>query len=143
VVAVAIAAVDFGAIRELLAPGMRPGGDLLLAGGLPMANVLVVGLLIAHQRRRSRPFLLGFEVFGATALAVYIALASGFREEAVIPYLNPFINPLENILKGHAPIVFIPIMISVAVVVLSLPQVVFALIGGLLSRRFKITITPR
>jgi hypothetical protein len=43
---------------------------------LPLANVLIVGIMIARQRVRSRPFLLGFEVFGAIALALYIYLAT-------------------------------------------------------------------
>ena len=52
--------------------GLR--GDSLVVGALPMANVLVAGLLIARQRPRSRPFLLGFEVFSAIALALYVVL---------------------------------------------------------------------
>jgi hypothetical protein len=45
-VAVAIAAVDSGAIRAML--GIRPDAAILLVfGALPMANVLVVGLLAA------------------------------------------------------------------------------------------------
>ena len=69
-VAVAIAGIDFGVIRTLLAE------LFLVMGALSMANVLVVGLLIAQQRPSSRPFLWGFEVFGAMALALYILLAT-------------------------------------------------------------------
>jgi hypothetical protein len=41
-----------------------------------MANVLAVGILVGQQSPRSRPFLLGFEAFGAMALAFYVALVS-------------------------------------------------------------------
>ena len=73
-VAVAFAALDFVAIRAFV-DSPSPVSENLLFGALPMANVLAVGLLIARQRPESRPFLLGFEIFGATALASYIALA--------------------------------------------------------------------
>ena len=45
-----------------------------------MANVLAVGILIGQQRPGSRPFLLGFEAFGAMALAFYVALVSFFPD---------------------------------------------------------------
>ena len=55
--------------------------DALVTGALPMANVVVVGLLTGLRRRRSRPFLSGFEVFGAMALALYVAGAIFFTEK--------------------------------------------------------------
>jgi hypothetical protein len=68
-VLVAIAALNFGAIRALwydLATGRNSNRlEVLGLGALPMANVLAVGLWINLGRRGSRPFLLGFEVFGA------------------------------------------------------------------------------
>ena len=54
--------------------------SLLILGALPMANVLAVGILIGQRRPGSRPFLLGFEAFGAMALALYVALASFFGD---------------------------------------------------------------
>lgn len=87
-VAVAIAALDFTAIRALLGPYTNSleyqKTMLLLLGALPMANVLAVGMLIGQRRPASRPFLLGFEAFGAMALALSIALASCFPEEVVM-----------------------------------------------------------
>ena len=65
-----------------------------------MANFLVVGLLVGHRYRGSRRFLLGFEVFGTTALALYIAMAILFsrREVGVKSYLEygPISNPLRE-----------------------------------------------
>ena len=90
---VAIAALDFGAIRAVFDRNSRTS-YLLGIGALPMANVLVVGLLIGHRRRGSRRFLLGFEAFGAMALAVYVTVASLFTEDLVIPYLRLSYNLL-------------------------------------------------
>jgi hypothetical protein len=146
-VAVAITALDFGAIRALLPRHANVLDDqrdiLLLLGALPMANVLAVGMLIGHRRPGSRPFLMGFEAFGAMALAFFIALASCFPREVWMSYLVPFVAPLERIIGPDRPFVYIPIGGLVVAVMLVGPQVAFAVIGGFLSRRFKITITPR
>ena len=146
-VAVAIAALDFGAIRALLA---RHGNALddqrsmcLLLGALPMTNVLAVGMLIGQRRPASRPFLLGFEAFGAMALVLFIALAICFPREVVLPYLTPVLVLIERTIGNDRPFVLIPIVCVVAVALLGWPQVAFALAGGFLSRRFKVTISPR
>jgi hypothetical protein len=145
-VAVAIAALDFGAIRALL---VRHGSALddqrsmcLLLGALPMTNVLAVGMLIGQRRPARRPFLLGFEAFGVTALVLFIALAICFPREVVIPYFAPLVAPVERFIGPGRPF-YIPIGGLVVAVVLVGPQMVFALVGGLLSRRFKVTITRR
>ena len=72
-VAVAIFAVDLAAIRAMLG---FPEVGLAVLGGLPMANILVVGNLVGRQRPGSRPFLIGFEAFGVMALAIFVAFAS-------------------------------------------------------------------
>jgi hypothetical protein len=108
-----------------------------------MANVLVVGLLIAQRRPGSRPFLMGFEAFGAMALAFFIVLATFFPREVVLPYLTPVLAPIGRFIGPGRPIVVIPIGALVGAVMLVGPQVVFALVGGVLSRRFKVTVTPR
>ena len=145
-VAVAIAALDFAAIRTLLPRHANvlddQRGMCLLLGALPMANVLAVGMLIGQRRPASRPFLTGFEVFGAMALAIFIALAIGFPREVVIPYFAPFVAPVERFIGPGRPF-YIPIGGLVVAVVLVAPQMVFALVGGVLSRRFKVSITPR
>ena len=146
-VAVAIAALDFGAIRALLARHANvlddQRGILLLLGALPMANVLAVGMLIGHRRPGSRPFLMGFEAFGAMALAFFIALGSCFPREILMLAVMPFVDPIERAIGPGRPFVSIPIQLFVAVVMLGGLQAAFAVIGGFLSRRFKITITRR
>jgi hypothetical protein len=145
---VAIAALNFGAIRAWSDLKTSNGGnqhvmlmiDALGAGAMPMANILAVGLLISLRHRGSRPFLSGFEAFGATALALYVAGAIFFTEELVMPYLNLALKPLaKTMVIGPFPhTVFFLVIVSVAGVMLVLPQVALALIGGLLFRKFKI-----
>jgi hypothetical protein len=148
-VAVAIAALDFWAIRAMFG---SMTGEWLMLGALPMANVLAFGVLVSQRRPGSRPFLLGFEAFGAMALALYVAWTIYFIEHAgpnnsylilLYSYLAPLVEPIENNIGRGRPFVFYPILCSVLVAMLGWPQVAFALIGGFLSRRFKITITKR
>jgi hypothetical protein len=140
-VAVAVAGLNFGAIRAMLAPGMGLRGGSLVVGALPTANVLVAGLLIARQRPRTRPFLLGFEAFGATALYLYVVLvASPLHREVVMPYVQRVLDPINQRMGTGPPLVLIPVRVSVGVVLLVLPQMAVALIGGFLSRRFTSTI---
>ncbi len=138
-VAVAIAALDFGAIRAF--SGHRANvldeqrGILLLLGALPMAHVLAVGMLVGRRRPGSRPFFTGFEVFGAMALAFFIELAICFPREVVFPYLTPCVAPLETFIGPGHPFVSIPMLVLVVVVMLVGPQVVFASVGGLWYRK--------
>src|SRR5215472_12261687 len=84
---VTLAALDCVAVRSPLS-GRSLTGVLWLVGGLPMANVLTVGLLpllLGRPRRwDGRPFLVGFVALGALALMLYAALtaryAGPFRE---------------------------------------------------------------
>ena len=112
----------------------------MVLGALPMANVLAVGILIGQRRPGSRPFLLGFEAFGAMALALFLALEFLPRCGSVI--LRRTICEWTGIM-GPSTFRFHPIAGFVGAVMLGLPQVAFALIGGFLSRRFRVTITPR
>jgi hypothetical protein len=145
-VAVAIVAINFAAIRAALGLPGGPRVALLLVGALPMANVLLVGILVARQSPRRRPFLLGFEVFGAMATALYIHSATSSPPEVDAPiasYLLLVFDPLNSVIVQYPPFVRGAIAVSVGVLMLVGPQLVFALIGGILSRRFKITITRR
>jgi hypothetical protein len=139
-VAVAIAALDFGAIRAMSGSDT---GMFLLLGDMPMANVLAVGILVGQRRPGSRPFVLGFEILGAIALVVYVNLAIFFSDEALKPYLAPFLGPIEKTIRQSWPLVHDPIVYSLAVVMLAWPQVAVALIGGYLGCRYKVTFTRR
>jgi hypothetical protein len=142
-VAVAIAAIDFAAMRAALRPEASLVAVLLLFGALPVANVLVVGMLIARKRPGSRPFLFGFEVFGALALALYIVAAtfSGNGRGPLNRYLFLVLGPLIPFIQPNGPFVRDAIELFVGTPMLVGPQLVFALTGGFLSRRFKISVT--
>jgi hypothetical protein len=141
-VAVAIAALDFTAIRTVL-DSKSPLGGVSLLGALPMANVLVVGLVIAQQRPKTRLFLVGFELFGAIALASYIALALLFPGGPIRPYVSIVLDPILATMGPAPPFTRFPIIWCVVAVMLAWPQVAFALLGGFLSRKFRVTITRR
>jgi hypothetical protein len=137
-VVVAIAALNLVAIRTLL--GFRSlMGELLILGALPMANVLAVGLVIGQRRPGNRPFLLGFVPFGAMALALYVAMATSFPREIVVSCLTQVSNYLEGMIGAHRPLLVTAAQTFAYLLILGLPQVLLALIGGILSRRFMIT----
>ena len=111
-----------------------------------MANVLAVGILVGQQRPGSRPFLLGFEVFGAMALAFYVVAFAWFfpeSQELVGSYLAPWLELMEKAIGRSRPFALVPIVWLGTVLMLGWPQVAFALIGGSLSRRFKAPSIPR
>jgi len=132
-VAVAIAALDFGAIRAMSVFDNQQKSDLSVGGALPMANVLAVGLLIGRRRPGNRPFLLGFEAFGVMALAVYVALVS-FSPQTMHPYLDPVFEPIKTTIGYDRIDVLAVTLCSVGAVMLGLPQLALALVGGFLSR---------
>jgi hypothetical protein len=139
-VIVAIAALNFATVRAVWG-GSGPTPGLLAFGALPVASVLVIGLLVGRKRPASRPFLLGFVMFGVAALAIYIFLSIFVAEQTLMPYVSLILEPLMRI-TGRVPSdAYIAAIYPAAVVTLGVPQLVFALLGGYLSRRYKVTIT--
>ena len=148
-VLVAAIALEFAAIRALLGLQLRANIEgshhlslmigALALGAIPMANVLAAGLLTGLWRRGDRPFLWGFETFGAMALAFYIAGVVLLTEELVGPLFDLIVKHLFTTLWngpyrntfGHL------IGYSVTIAILTLPQVAFGLIGGFLFRYFR------
>jgi hypothetical protein len=132
---VALVALNLGTIREY--PVGYLVNDLILMGCLPIGNVLAVGLLLGFRSRTSRPFLLGFELFGATALASYSIVASLFAMEVVVPYLRSVTQPLSDSFgrRPHSTAQLVALY-SFATVMLGLPQLVIALVGGLLFHAY-------
>jgi hypothetical protein len=137
---VVLAALNFAAIRAVFDHGGRTS-YLLGMGAIPMANVLVIGFLAGHHRRRGRRFLIGFEAFGTMALSAYVVSASLFAKELVIPYLvsvhTPFMAYIDNSIRMPPPFYFLSYYLFLAVV-LGLPLLVFAFLGGLFCRRLAI-----
>jgi hypothetical protein len=150
---VAFAALNFGAIRAMsdlesaiyvakyhedydASVRLLETATALKLGALPMANVLAVGLLIGYWRRGSRRFGRGFETFGATALALFVASACLYPDSLVMPYLR-VIGPIVG-MGPYTTAMEIAIAYSACTVVLVLPQFVFAMIGGFLTSNFRI-----
>ena len=135
IVFVALSALNFAVLR---AAGNATGA-LLALGAMPMATVLAIGLIVGYRRHGSRPFLLGFESFGAMALALFAVLAARYGEKMLEAFMRIFIYPLPRILGPNQPL----INMLFAYVAFGLPQVAFALMGGFLSRKYRITMTRR
>jgi hypothetical protein len=113
-----------------------------------MSNVLAAGRPIGHCFPATRPFVLGFEEFGA-AVAFFIAVACMFPLEFSINYLHLLLKPnmnnfglgLSTATSGRHP-PFVLRFYATAVIMLSLPQLT-SLLGGVLSRKFKVIIVRR
>jgi hypothetical protein len=123
-VLVAIVAVNIAVTSNVL-DYANPYKELLLMGSLPMANTLVMGLATGCESRSIRGFLVGFEAFGVTALCLFIGGISLFPD----------------LINLHYRLLYMPFgrsltMILLTVVMIGLPQLAFALLGGFLTRNF-------
>jgi hypothetical protein len=137
---VALVALNLGATRAFLnlrSPLNYKTIGVLGLGALPLVNFLAVGILVARGPGGARTFLWGFEASGAAALALYVAGAWFFTESLLMPYLDLGIGPVSRTIGPNWPVVYIPLRYSLAVVMLALPQITFALLGGFLISKFK------
>lgn len=126
-VAVALVAVDLGAIRGLF-EFRDTFSELVGVGVLPMANLLAVGAAVGAARRRFPPFLAGFEVFGAAAMLACLTwawLSPNSLTLGLLRLLIPVTHHFRTELFGVGPANY-----AIAGLLLSLPQVGFALLGG-------------
>jgi hypothetical protein len=107
-------------------------------GNLPMANILIIAPLVGYRYRGCRRFLWGFEVFGAAAVALKVALTvvDGPWPPFWVSYVRLVTDPLIRI-WGRAGIWNYPqclICVPLGSLWLTLPQLAFALIGGFFFR---------
>jgi hypothetical protein len=139
---IAFIALNLGTARAIL--GFRSENAILWTqvtmlglGCLSMLNVLAIGLLMAYRWRGSRSFVQGFEVFGITALVLYIAVVTLFTEEVVRPFRDRVILPLAYLLREGPYITLTGELLAYLIfgALVSLPQIAFAAIGGLLTSR--------
>jgi hypothetical protein len=144
-VAIAIAALDFAAIRAAADDSNGPG-MLLCTVVLPMANVLAIALLLGYRNPRYCRLLSGFAVFGA-AVVGYLVMAILSGEDWVWSYVTLVLEPMRAIIRPAGGGKWSPVRLfagrSLLSVWATLPQLAFALIGGFLTSRFKVTITRR
>jgi hypothetical protein len=135
---VAVAALNLGVLQARI---LR--NHPLLLGVLPMANALAVGLVTARPCRGSRPLLVGFLAFGAIAVAAYAAVVTWFDDQIKTLCIQPVLRYLVRTIGLGQPLTLLPAQDVAVVVMLVLPQFVFALMGGLVSRRYRISIITR
>jgi hypothetical protein len=134
-------AVNYAGFRYLAE--RTPEGYLTLytlTTALPMASILVLGLLLAVVRRPVPPFLLGFEVVGFAAMA--FALAAVFwRRDWVDSYITTVMTPLLPAIDSAGVKLGIPrgepkvwenIWRVTGSALQTLPQLVLAMVGGVL-----------
>jgi hypothetical protein len=133
--AVVLVALNCIALRTPLS-GRSLAACMLLLGGLPMANILAAGLLTVLPDRSwravYRPWFVGFEVVGWTALLLYSSCAYYHPEalrESVVPALRS-LRALGN-----------PAFITAVMAALTVPQLCLALLGGWLNQRYGIGVT--
>ncbi len=134
---VALVAVDLVLWRLFTAGNFHPRefADLFIVGTLPMANLLVLGIVrLARARAReeaARRFWAGFETFGGVAMLLFLvfsALAGHSLHKAV----DDMVRPLAR--------VGVPIL-AVIFPTLLVPQLSFALFGGWIARSFRPVIS--
>jgi hypothetical protein len=143
---IVIAAINLAAIRALDGTNTIIGA-LIVVGSMPMASILMLGIpnLVRGLtgRGKIRPFLAGFEGVGWTVLLVYTVSAILFAEW-VAGEVDLFVQFPMNLIGRDAANESDPawqlVGLFVVVLLLLLPQLFFALVGGWLNQRFKITI---
>ena len=121
----------------------------LVIGAIPMANILAFGLLIYLRGQGKLRFLLGFETFGTVALAIYVFGLVLFTNELITPLNDNFTKCLisrfrderfqDGLFINKAELAS---LYSVTIAILTLPQVAFALLGGLLFQTVAKYISP-
>jgi hypothetical protein len=102
--------------------------------GLPMATVLLVLPVLGLNRRQTHPgpFLVGFEIVGWTVLMILVAACwltspvNGFLAETIRQ--NPYAHAMHGI---------------VVIVLFTTPQLVVAMLGGLVTRRYRVVVERR
>ena len=135
---VLILALDFGAARALLrSPLFVPDlSDLLVYGALPMVAVLAIGSMYLLKSKLDpgggSHALVGFLAFGMTALILY--LGGSLLATHTIHFGVGYVVRSMGVHPG-------PIFLVGAVALLLLPQLVMALLGGWLGRRYKIRVS--
>jgi hypothetical protein len=131
---IALAALDFRTMRACV--HYEGVTTTLSLGAMPMANILVVCLLIRHRRRRSSGFLSGFVVAGLMALAVFM-MVSFLAKDLLNVYIwyvyKEFFLPqgILRSLQGCFGAYYLALAVWYG-----LPQLTVALVGGLSFRAF-------
>ena len=140
-VLVAIIGLNCWAILTIL-DERSPIADRVGIGALPMANILIIVPLVSYPHRGNRRFLWGFEVVGAAAVTLYVALR--ILHPAGVPFVRYYTRLAADALirAWGSPWSWTnPRFLVGSIIVslwVSLPQLAFDLIGGFLTRHLRI-----
>jgi hypothetical protein len=152
---VAIAAVDLAmALTAIRAAHLGSHTHGEMAPGVFVLGVpLMTGLLVAYlvimlwglwQRGECHAFLVGFEVFGWGTLFLYLACfvwTNGWSD--LVPrYINTVLSPVSATLLESRQ-TSSDSAAAIAAVIVCMPMLFIALIGGILSSRLRITVVVR
>jgi hypothetical protein len=138
---IGIIALELGVARAIM-DFASPDRNLMFLvmmlglGCQAMLSILGVGLLVGYRWPGSRSFIAGFEAFGGTAMALYILGVTIFNRD-LVPIVDEAVRPLANFLRDGPYISTAKLLLAYTIfaVVLSLPQLTFAAIGGFLTQR--------
>ncbi len=117
---------------------------LFFFGGLPLLNVLAVGLVLLAKRRRANAapgFLAGFEITGGVILACYLALIAAFPDEGtdLLSRISvPLIPLAESVFPAGRAAAF-----SIVMAIVTVPELAIAAAGGFIHWRYLVAIKRR
>jgi hypothetical protein len=140
--AVLIAALDALLFRALIDDQTGSAAKVAIVGILPMATILLVGLLLMTRRgmRRAgdRPSLIGFEVYGWAAVFLF-AVGALIWPDSMMAYVEVVLSALIWLIGDTSsleryPIVAGALEIGALAIALTAPQLLLALLGGRRAR---------
>lgn len=135
-----VVAADLAAGRALVRTGLLLG-VLVAFGTLPMATMLVLGIpslvRVSREPGKSRPFLMGFEAVGWAVLLAYTGGAV-LSAESVAGSLEWVGWVIEFIPVGLRDTILGEVLFMLLIL---LPQLAAAPMGGWLNRKFKVRIS--
>ena len=119
------------------------GLDGLEVGLLPGVTVLTVTLFsISRTRGRNRPFAWGFVASLAVAMCVYIVCCLTIPDLLRVSIVYE-VDAIVRYIYEPSPHLVYRLSLEIQGLILGLPQLAFALIGGFLFRRFRTAMSRR
>jgi hypothetical protein len=99
-------------------------------------TVLAIGLLAGYHRRAVRPFLVGFGAFGIAALPLFTMGVVAYSQELII-FSQTAVRPIVELFSNGPLVSSVShwLIAGIIEVVISLPLLAFAAIGGFLTHR--------
>jgi hypothetical protein len=127
-----VVGVNYGVLERARHLSLQPSHQVLLLGGAPMVQLLALAYVVGRRAPRSRPFVRGFLVAGVAAMLAFVVVASLMSETLIVPIIRGALAPLVARLPANAPLGHAKILAlnAVGVLLLLLPQLIVALLGG-------------